>query len=359
MPMTAAMLAAGANTQLMSYAKNDPVDQYSTERPFAKWLLDNKEVSVFMNGTFNEKVLIGDSSNYQNYTGDDQVTYNRKDNYRLAPYYHYEAFDGFALNETELANNGIIMTDDKEAVATDFEYAQIVNILEGNRATLKSGFQRNHDLELHRDGTQSSKAVPGLDLLVSTTPTANTTVGGINQSTSAYWRNNINLSIDSTQYDAFLAALEKTYRDCLTYGQSGPPDYYCAGSKFIDAYAKAVRNQGGSTFMVTVPAKGGTPLDGSRSGGITQSGVFFKGKEIMWDPTMDILQQLDAPTIAWDKRMYMLNSKDLKFRPFRGRWMVPRTPPRIYDRHTHYFGITGDYGLTAKKRNGMAVVSIA
>ena len=49
MPMTSAQLLAGANYQLASYAKNDPVDQFSTKRPFAKWLMENAEQSVFGN----------------------------------------------------------------------------------------------------------------------------------------------------------------------------------------------------------------------------------------------------------------------------------------------------------------------
>jgi hypothetical protein len=351
MPMTTAQLLAGANTQLASYAKNDPVDQFSTKRPFMKWLMDNAEQSIFGNGVFNEKVLIGDSSNYQNYTGDDQVTYNRKDNHRLAPFQDYEAHDGFALNETELAHNGVNITEDREAVMTEAEKIQIVNIIKSNRNTLKTGFQRNLDLEVHRDGTQSSKAVPGLDLLVSTTPTANTVVGGINQSTSTYWQNQVSLNIASTA-GLLNSTMETVYRQCMTYGD-GEPDFIVAGSKFIDAYAKDVRAQPGSTIMVTAPQKGGVALDGSRTG------IFFKGIEILFDPTFDVLQAADNPTVNWDKRCYFLNSNDMKFRPVKGRWLVPRTPPRVYDRYTHYFGLTGNYGLTVRKRNGMAVLSIA
>lgn len=35
MPLTTAQLLAGANRQMESYAANDPIDQFSTERPFA------------------------------------------------------------------------------------------------------------------------------------------------------------------------------------------------------------------------------------------------------------------------------------------------------------------------------------
>lgn len=351
MPMTAAQLLAGANTQLASYSKKDPVDQFTTKRPFAKWLMDNAEQSIFGNGVYNEKILIGDSSNYQNYTGDDQVTYNRKDNYRLAPFQDYEAHDGFAMNETELAHNGVNITEDKEAVMTDAEKIQIVNIIKGNRTTLKSGFQRNLDLELHRDGTQSSKAVPGLDLLVSTTPTSSTVIGGINQNTSPYWQNFASLNIASTA-GVLNSTMESVYRQCTTYGD-GEPDFIVAGSKFVDAYAKDVRTQPGTTLFVTTPATGGVKLDGSRTG------IFFKGIEILWDPSFDVLQTLDNPTTPWDKRCYFLNSMNMRLRPVKGRWMIPRTPPRIYDRYTHYFGLTANYGLTVNKRNGQAVMSIA
>ncbi|MGH8172310.1 MAG: phage major capsid protein, partial [Rhodanobacteraceae bacterium] len=76
MPVTPAQLLAGANYQLQSYAKDDPVDQFSVDRPFAKWLIANKVDTVFGNGIYNEKIRVSNDSNYQNYSGDDQVTYN-------------------------------------------------------------------------------------------------------------------------------------------------------------------------------------------------------------------------------------------------------------------------------------------
>jgi len=35
MPITAAQLALGANYQINAYAQNDPVDQFTKDRPFA------------------------------------------------------------------------------------------------------------------------------------------------------------------------------------------------------------------------------------------------------------------------------------------------------------------------------------
>jgi hypothetical protein len=351
MPLNQAQLLAGANYQLETYATNDPVDQFTTARPLSDWLIRNAVHSVFSNGIFNEKVRISNDSNYQNFTGDDQVSYNRKDTVRKAPFQHYEAHDGFALNETELANNGIVMTDDRNATLTAAEKTQIVNILKEGYATLKDGFQQNWDLEVHRDGSANTKAVPGLDLLVSTTPTVGT-VGGIDAATATYWRNNVNTGISTATAGDLIAKLEILWRQCMTYGGMAP-DYIVCGSKFLDAYAVDVRAQPGTNIQTVAPATGGVKLDGSRSG------CFFHGVELVWDPTFDVLETADAPAVPWDKRCYFLNSKNIKLRPFKGRWMVQRKPARVYDRYTHYFATTADYGLTVNKRNSMAVASIA
>lgn len=349
MPVTPAQLAAGANSQLMSYAANDPIDQFTTARPFSDWLVRNKEESIFGNGIFNEKARFTNSSNYQNYSGDDQVSYNKKVPIVLAPYQHYEAHDGFTLNETELANNGVLLTDDREAVASGAEKIQIVNLLKDNRATLKDGFQEAWDLEAHRSGALSAKSVPGLDALVSVDGLG--TIGGINASTVAQWKNNFNTGIDPTTPGTLTAAMETEWRKCMTYGKLGAPDFIPCGSKFYDAYRKdgllTVNRQLG------ISGKNGTNVDNS------VVGLYFKGVQVVWDPTMDNLQALDDPTIDWDKRCYFLNSKAIKLRPNKGRWMIQRQPPRIYDRYTYYFGLTADYGITVKQRNAMSVLSIA
>ncbi len=363
MPITATQLAVGANATLNTYAKNEPIDQFTTERPFSKWLVANKEETSFGNGVFNEKVSVSNDSNYQTYTGDQQVSYNRKNVPLLAPFYHYEAFDGFALNETEMADNGIILTDDKEAVMSDAERIEIVNMLKYNFYRLKDGFQQNQDLEFLRDGSASATAIPGLDFLVNTAPNTQTNVAGIDctKAANAYWLNNYNIGINTGTAGTLLAAMETTWRQCITYGKLGAPDHIEAGSAFVDAYAKDVRTVGGTTMMVTQPAVGGFKLDGSRAGDATpnNTGLYFKGIPIVWNPSFDVLQAADSPTVHWDKRCYFLNSKAIKLRPNRGRWMINRKPPRMYDRMVFYFGLTADRGLTTSKRNANAVLSIA
>jgi hypothetical protein len=102
----------------------------------------------------------------------------------------------------------------------------------------------------------------------------------------------------------------------------------------------------------------GTNLDAGVGNGI-QTGLYFKGVEIMWDPVMSVLDALDAPAVPWEKRCYFLNSRYLTLRPIKGHWMVPRRPPRVYDRYVHYWAVTSKAALTTGKRSSHAVISVA
>jgi len=353
MPLTTAQLLLGANRQMESYATNDPIDQFSRDRPFAAWLIANRQDSVFGNGIFNEKVRISNDSNYQNYTGDDQVTYNRKDTVRKAPFQHYEAHDGFTLNETELSNNGIILTDDRNAVMTEAERIQIVNLLDENWSALKDGFQEEWDIEVHLDGSTNPKAVPGLDALVSTTPNLGV-IGGIDAATSPYWRNFADMGIPTGTAGVLITRLETLWRQTVTYGKMGAPDFIVVGAAMYDAIQADALKVMSRQITLGVNGSGGITLDPSTKA------LAFKGVPVVWDPSFEAIDARLGPiTYPWTKRGYFLNSKTIKLRPVKGRWMVKRTPPRVYDRYTHYFGQTADYGLTTKKRNSNAVFSIA
>lgn len=353
MPFTTTQLNTGANYALAAYQREDPVDQINTEHLTLNWLLANKQPSLFGNGSFKEPVYVSNDSNYQNYFGADQVTYNERDPARWTDFTYYNNHDGFWFDEDRLAANGIILADDAESVPTGAEKFQLLDLLKTSYTTLKNGIQANLALELLQDGSANTKAAPGLDHLVATDPTTGT-VGGLDASTATYWRNNFNLAINPATAGTLLAAMETTHRACLRYGQQKPTKIVC-GSAFLDAYAKDVRNQPGTTLMVTTPAKGGATLDGSRSG------VFFKGIPVEWDPDFDALDGiLGSITYPWAKRCYFLNEKGGPvLRPMKGHWMVNRKPERLPDRYVHYFGQTSKYGMTCNKRNSQAVLSIA
>ncbi|KAK6697695.1 hypothetical protein SNK04_013790 [Fusarium graminearum] len=169
MAFTPAQLAIGANYTLESYAKNDPIDQISFAHATLDMLVSNKEVSFFGNGIFNEKLFISNDSNYQNYSGADQVTYNERDPNRFAKFQYYSNHEGFWFDEDRLIANGINIADDGVAVPDSTEKEQLVNLFKSSWTALKNGIQEGLALETLQNGSQSAKAVPGLDHIVSTT----------------------------------------------------------------------------------------------------------------------------------------------------------------------------------------------
>lgn len=357
MPMTPAQFAAGANKQLEVYSRENPVDQIGYDKPFLQWLIRHKKEAPGGNNYFNEKVRVAYDSNYQNYWGDDQVTYNRRDPVRLAKFPWFNFHDGFMLNEDELAANGITLTDDRSATVTEAEKIQIYNLLTENHDVLREGVQEQFNLEMLLDGSQDPQAAQGLDVLVSTDP-ANTTVGGIPGSVS-WWRNNVNGPINLSPGGDYtpsilITEMEATWRDCTRYGKKSAPDKIICGADFYDAYRDAVNATNQRTVTIREGGTGGPRIDGATSD------LFFKGVPVEYDPTFEEIDNMLGPvTPPWSKRCYFLNSKTIKLRPLPGHWMVNRKPNRMYDRYVYYFAMTSKYRLTTNKRNANAVLWIA
>ncbi len=355
MPFTTEQLAYAGQAAINYFLKNDPIDQINVNRPLIKKLMEGKKPYVGGLQYVVEQLRYSNDSNFQSYFGDTQVTYNRKRTLQQAKYTWGSFHDGFGLNEDELAQNGIVMTDDKSSSATDAEKVQLTNLLQENSETLKLGFQENFDYMLHLDGTQSATNIPGLDLLISTTPTVSAVVGGLDQSVYSWWQNTAITGISTATAGNLTQSMEVAWRDCTRYGGFAP-DYILCGEAFIDAYREDAKATINRTIYMKDKA-GPTEMDGSVGEG-TRTGLYFKNVELIWDPVFTVLDGLYAPTIPWEKRCYFINSRYLKLRPIQGHWMISRTPPRVYDRYVHYWALTAKAALTTGKRNAHAVLSI-
>ena len=357
MPFTTEQLAYAGNAAINYFLKNDPIDQININRPLLKMLMKDKKPYAGGLQYVVEQLRYSNDSNFQSYFGDTQVNYNRKRTLQQAKYTWGAFHDGFGLNEDELAQNGIIMTDDKSSTPSDAEKVQLTNLLQENSETLKLGFQENFDYMLHRDGSQAATDIPGLDALVSTTPTVSLVVGGLDQSIYTWWQNTAITGISTATAGNLSQQMEVAWRDCSRYGNTSPDTILC-GEEFLDAYRTDAKSTINRTIFVKESMKGGVTMDTSVGDG-TKTGLYFKNKEIEWDPVMSVLDALDAPAIPWSKRCYFLTTKFLKLRPIQGHWMISRTPPRVYDRYVHYWALTAKAAFTTGKRNAQAVLSIA
>jgi hypothetical protein len=347
MPFTPAQFVRGMDYTVRNYDRTEPVDQINTEHPFLTWLLANRKDSLYGNGLFGNPVYVSNNSNYQRYFGADQVTYNERDPVRQALFPYVNAHDGFWFDEDTLAANNIVINDDGLEAPTKSEKGQLVDLLTSAWRTLREGMQENLALDVLMSGSQSTKAVAGLDAIVSTTPSTGT-VGDLAASAS-WWQNNTALGLAQA---ALIANMEIVWRACLRYGKVKPTKIF-VGAAFLDDYIAAANVMINRQIMGGGNEKGGISVDASTST------AYFKGLELVWDPDFEALDALLGPiTHPWTKRAYFVNEKNITLRPFKGRWMVNRKPERLPDRYVHYAAKTASFGMTTNKRNSMAVLSI-
>lgn len=362
MSFNSEQLAYAGNHVINFFLKNDPVDNYNIDRPLIRKLMSGKQDYAGGLQYVVQQLRYQNDSNFQSYFGDSQVTYNRKRTLQQAKYVWGSFHDGFGLNEDELTQNGITMTDDRNAVPSDAEKVQLTNLLEENMETLKLGFLENFDIMLHLDGTQSPTNIPGLDLLVSTASGSSQIVGTIqtNTTTNTWWQNYVQTGINSSTAGNVTTAMEQAWRATIKVGGQAP-NYLLAGESFIDAYRKDSGSQAGQTtrqVFVDSSNKKAITLDNGVGSG-TEQGLYFKGVPLIWDPVFDLIQATYSPSISWLKRCYFINDRHLKLRPIKGHWMIARRPPRVYDRYVHYWALTAKAALTTGKRNAHAVIAIA
>lgn len=355
MPWTPQQLVQAGYASLDYFMRNQPpVDQINIAHPLLRLLEANKVAFDGGKQYIVHQIYKTNDDNAQWFGSDDQVGYNNRKNLTQASFLWSNVHNGFSLTEEELLQNGISVTDDMSVTPTREEVVQLSNILKVNNMSLKEGHDAFLDYQLWLDGTQSTDAVPGIDALVSTTPTTGT-VGGINRATAGneFWRNNVNTGISTATAGNLSEQMEIEWRKCTRYGGE-QPNAILVGSKFLDAYRKDAKDTINRRVMI-----GG---NGKQTPGINAgvTGIYFKECELIWAPVLDQLAaDFPGAPVAWDKRAYFLNTKRLQLNPAKGQWKVPRQPPRVYDRYTHYSAMTSRFGMGITKPNTMSVLAIA
>lgn len=347
MPITAAQFAKASKSSLDANLKSQPIDQIAHDRPWLAAL--RKGVKSFPGAKeyVTEKARKAYDSNFQWYSGADEVTYNSKDPLEFLKFRWSSAHDGYAVTEDEMTQNGIILTDDSSAVATGAEEMQLVNLLKEYNADLRLGFDEKFDFQLHLDGTQDDDAIMGLDGLISLTPTTGV-VGGLDRATNVWWRNYAQTGVAAADV---LTAMETAWRACTRNG--GRPDLILMGDTFYDAYAAAAQGPNGIVArFITGPAANNSSIDPS------YEEFMFKKVPIVRDLTFADLDAALSPAIPWAKRCYMINTGTLKLRPAQGHDMLARKPPRVYNRYVHYQALTWKGAVVMNRANANAVLSL-
>ncbi len=344
MAISSTDLARLAKYTLENYLRNPPEDQVKTALP----LLDKLRAKAkkLTGGLQNIVVQVRKSydSNFNWTYGEAQIPFNKRDTVEQARFAWKRWTDAYRIPYDELFDNGISVLEGgpKQFRLEVSEKNMLTNILSENNESLKLGADHNLALHLWRDGSSSADALVGMDALISTDPTTGT-AGSINRAAAAWWRNNVSTGIASTTAGALTEAMEQMWRACIRNG--GKPDFIVAGSDFCDAYRR---------YSITVTQNADASKAGDLDAGTNR--LSFKGVEIVWDPLFSELDALDSPTIPWEKRCYMLNTRHIALHE--GALDVSN-PTRPHDTYTMYCMATQRLALAMKRANAHAVLSIS
>lgn len=348
MPVSSAALARASKMALDANLKSKPIDQVAQDRVLLATLRKNVLAFPGAKEYVTEKARKSYDSNFQWFSGAGEVTYNTRDPLEWLKFTWSSAHDGFAITEDDCTRNGIVLTDDENAVASGAEEIQLINMLKELNADLRLGFDEKFDFQLHLDGTQSADAIMGLDGFIALDPTTGV-VGGLDRADYTWWRNYAKTGVVAAN---ILDEMETAWRACTRHG--GRPDIILMGDAAYDAFAAAAQGPNGiiSRFL-TGPAAQNASLDPS------YEELSFKKVKIVRDLTFADLDSQLAPATPWSKRIYFINSQHLKLRPAQGHDMLSRKPPRVYNRYVHYQALTWKGSLVMNRSNAHAVLAIA
>lgn len=347
MPFTAQELDNIANAALDFYLKGDAIKQSIQERPLYDALKSRQK--TFPGGKeFIRANVKGDyTTAFAGYSHDDTVSYANPANLKQLNYPWKELHAGISLTHTELKNDGISVVDTNgESVSqhTDREMTAITNLLDDKLDDMAEGSARSFNEILWRDGSQSAKVFPGVQSIISLTPTVGTT-GGIDRAGNVWWRNRSLVGASKITASAALQTLSKAMRSEVRqlrrYG--GRPSLLMCGSQFIDALELEVSEKGTYT-------QEGFLKSGSTDIGLADISMRGVGR-FVYDPTLDDL--------GYGKFCYAIDPKHLYLDTMDGEDMKKHSPARPPEKYVMYRGVTYTGGLVADQLNCHGVYEVA
>lgn len=353
--LTQAELDNAANAAFDFYEKNKLYNQHISEKPLLREL--RKKQKTFPGGKDNITVspVFQTDSSLEGFEGDDTLTFTNPTPISQAAYPWKMQHLGIKMTTQELLKNGISLVDTNGASTVKNNRRDLVaiqDVLQSKLDDMSEGWASGMNSMLWKDGTQSTKDVPGIQYLIAENPTAGV-VGGIDRATQALWRNVAftaahqtattdaadGVITPNTSTSALIRKLQKSVRTLRRYGN--PNFLILAGSAFMDA----IEDEGYAKGTLTQTGFGDETELGIGKVSIRGLGTF------MYDPTLDDLSK--------EKFCYFIDCNAIKLRPIEGEDMKRHNPARPHDKMVVYKSMTWAGGLSMNQANTSMVVELA
>jgi hypothetical protein len=352
MPFTAAQISNITNAALDYYIRGEALDQSIQDKPMLNALM--KRTKTFPGGKENISIPLKGGRGtdrgvvLQGYEHDDTVGYTNPSNIKRVVYPWKEIHSGIQFTGTELKKDGISVVDSTTGKNTtehsERELTALTGILDDKLDSMAQGWSELFNEMLWKDGTQDSKLIPGVQALITATPTVGTT-GGLDRGLASYWRNRALVGaskiVSSTANQTLTKTLRSEVRQLHRFG--GKPSLVLCGSTVLDKLEAEVAEKG-------IYSQQGFSNAGKNDIGMAMISMRGVG-DFTYDPTLDDLGLADY--------LYLIDPSHLVLRVMEGEDKKTHTPARPYNQYTYYRAMTWTGGLTIDQLNCHGVYQVS
>jgi len=226
---------------------------------------------------------------------------------------------------------------------TDLEMAKAqdssakIDVISDKLENGKNSHIDNMNKQLLGVAAASADNVLSIKDLISTTPTASVSIGGINQNLWPFWRNKqTSGALTALAFDNLRPALRSIYNQCSRGGLLESPTAILFRRQEFEGYESTL-----------IPGERFTTADKANNGqGAFMNDVLkFKGAECFYDEDLDVANA------------YVYNPKYLKIAFLKGFWMKIRDKIEPVNQLTSSQAIRTHWALTSDQRRRLGVVS--
>jgi hypothetical protein len=350
MPFTALQIQNIANGALDFYIRGGALDSAIQDKPLLDAFMKSQKTFPGGRGSISIPVKGDRTTAIMGYSQDDTVSYANPANIKRVNYPWKEIHAGITFTGTELKIDGISVVDSttgaKTVEHTQRELTVLTGLLEDKLDDMAKGWAESFNRMLWLDGTQDAKQVPGVQALISQTPTTGMT-GGLDRATNWWWRNrsitalNGGKIVSSVANQTLSATLRNEVRQLRRYG--GRPNLPLCGSFALQQ------------LEAEVYAKGYLTMEGFQNNGKNDIGIasitMRNVGTFLYDPTLDDLGMQDF--------IFLLDLNHLVLRVMDGEDKKQHTPARPYDKYTYYRAMTWTGGMTVDQLNCHGIYQVA
>ena len=274
-------------------------------------------------------------------TGYDTIDTTPQDPFTSAKYDWREVAGSTSISNKELAKNQgkgkIIRLLESLANNTEMSFTEIIEAMIIGAMSWGNG----------------GADIQPLSTLVAKDPTASTEIGGINQNTYAWWRNQYKQSA-ATTYEGLIREIANLYNKCSKGGKKGKrsyPDMGICDQNFYETYEGACRAKG----QMIIPMN-------EKIADMGFGGIKYRGTTLMWDefyPDIETGTGVTPDTVDTYSYSYcgltFLNSEFLEFVICKGQDFVvgPFIQPENQKVKTSLLYLMGELCCSNRRKQGV------